>query len=483
MGIKLTPQILEGFSAAFLQIRFDDPQATPPFHRQVWGLCLDAHPWVAIAAPRGHAKTTAVTQTYGLGMLLFRVRDYVLLVSDTEGQAVEFLREIKTELLENELLRQEFDVDKITKDTETDLICRLKGGYQFRIQVRGSEQRLRGLKWRGKRPNLILGDDIENDEICENPERRIKFRRWVYNALLPCGSDDCLVRMVGTVLHFDSLLERWMNDESWLTMKFQAHADYDDFSQILWREKFTEQRLRRIRQGYENQGNSDGYSQEYLNTPITRENAYFAEEDFLDIPEDLELTGEKTYYAAIDVAVSTNNRADYTVIAVASMDDSGFLDVEHIVRARLDSMKTVEEMFIVHLRYSPALFIQEKGVIQKSIGPFLQAEMVSRRIYLNLFDVPSMKDKPARARSFQAKQRAGRVRYRKSATWWPALKEELLRFPRGKHDDQVDAMSLLGQVLDDITPITSNLEEDEEEFALMARKERQLRGRSRVTGY
>lgn len=34
------------------------------------------------------------------------------------------------------------------------------------------------------------------------------------------------------------------------------------------------------------------------------------------------------------------------------------------------------------------------------------------------------------------------------ASWFPALKHELLTFPAGKTDDQVDALGLIGQVLD-----------------------------------
>lgn len=483
MSLQLTPKILEGFSSAFLSIRYDSPQPIPPFHKEMWALCCAEHPWVAMAAPRGHAKTTAVTQAYGLAMLLFQVRDYMLLVSDTEGQAIEFLREMKTQIIENEILRSEFQLDRVLKDSESDFICRLKNGYRFRIQARGSEQRLRGLLWNGRRPNLIIGDDLENDEICANSDRRLKFRQWIYNALLPCGSDNCLVRCVGTVLHFDSLLERWMNDESWLTRKFQAHADYDDFTQILWPEKFSEERLRRIRRGYDNQGNSDGYSQEYLNMPITRENAYFSEDDFIDIPDEFEVEGDKTYYAAIDIAVSTTAKSDYTVIGVASMDESGYLDIEHVIRGRWNAMEVIDQMFFIQERYTPDLFIMEKGLIQRSIGPFLKAEMVNRRSYLNVHEIASTKDKSSRARSLQAKKRAGRVRYKKKAGWYPALHQEMLRFPRGQNDDQVDMLALLGQALDSITPVKRDKVDEDEEFALEARKARLFRGQSNVTGY
>ena len=60
------------------------------------------------------------------------------------------------------------------------------------------------------RPGLIVGDDMENDEIVMNKDRRLKFKRWFYGALLPCLSDRGKIRIVGTILHLDSLLENLM---------------------------------------------------------------------------------------------------------------------------------------------------------------------------------------------------------------------------------------------------------------------------------
>ena len=37
--------------------------------------------------------------------------------------------------------------------------------------------------------------------------------------------------------------------------------------------------------------------------------------------------------------------------------------------------------------------------------------------------------------------------------WYPTLRSELLQFPAGKHDDQVDALGLIGQVFDASTTV------------------------------
>ncbi len=189
--MALSANLVFNFVTTLLLSRFDSPKPIPPLHKELWELCTSEDKQVAIAAPRGFAKSTAITHAYVLAMVLFRQRDYVLIVSDTEGQAVQFLGDIKKELVENDLLRETFGITltrgKLTKDTESVAICTFDDGKQFRIEVKGSEQKVRGLKWRNKRPNLIVCDDLENDEIVLNEERRLKFRQWFNNALIPCA--------------------------------------------------------------------------------------------------------------------------------------------------------------------------------------------------------------------------------------------------------------------------------------------------------
>src|SRR3990167_195831 len=208
--MKLTSEIIEGFSKLVLSKNYDDYCETPECHKQWWEICTSESPLVAICAPRAHAKSTAITHCYTLASVLFKDRKFVVIVSDTYEQAVLFLQDIKKEFTSNEDLMSLFGVSKLEKDSENDIIVRMADNTRFRIIAKGAEQKMRGLKWDGMRPDLIVCDDLENDEIVLNEERREKFRKWFFNALLPCRSDRGIVRVVGTILHLDSLLERLM---------------------------------------------------------------------------------------------------------------------------------------------------------------------------------------------------------------------------------------------------------------------------------
>lgn len=474
----LSPRLVEGFAEAMLRPRYDDPVAVPPFHREMWADCCGEEEHVAIAAPREHAKSTAVTHDFGLAAALFGFRDYILIVSDTEGQSVKFLGDMRIELQENELLIREFGVDPhFIKDTETEIVFKCAAGL-VNITAKGAEQKVRGLKWRGKRPNLVLVDDLENDELVMNKERRDKLRTWFLTALLPCGSKRCLFRVVGTVLHLDSVLNRLLEDSTWKSRRYEAHST--DFKQILWPEKFSIERLQKIRARFVAQGKPEKYSQEYLNQPIDEETAYYKKEWFLLHSDDDEsdiAAGRLPLrtVAAVDIAVSLKETADYTVIAVAGVDASRRMHILDIRRGRWDSLETVEQMFQVQRLYSPDLFCVEKGPLHKAFLPFLNAEMIARDRYINLHEIPSTKDKMTRARSMQAKMKAGGLAFRQG-DWLPDLLAEMTRFPRGKHDDQVDAMSLLGHALDDVVPALTAKEEEEEEYQTLATESTDYRG-------
>ena len=508
--MKLTSDLIYGFATSLLSERYDNPKPTPQFHRELWDYCCSDHSLVAIAAPRGHAKSTAVTHAYTLAAVLFREADFVVLVSDTELQAVQFLNDIKMELYENQKLRSLFKVADIYKDAEREIRFRMgPDNHQVRIMARGASGgsgSVRGFKWRGKRPNLIICDDMENDEAVSNEERRDKFRNWFYGALIPALSDTGQIRLVGTVLHFDSLLERLMPEttgeeaehtvreslreysldksRAWHSIKYRAHTDFDDFQDVLWPEKFNEARLTKLKKDFVKQGISEGYAQEYLNYPIHEGDAFFRKNDFVPMSEeDFDLA--KTYYAAIDFAISEKDKRSYSVITVGGVDHSGVLHIVDVIRQRMDAKQIIDEMMAVQIRYQPDLFVVEEGALKKAIGPFLKDEMLRTGVFINLHPMVPYRDKLSRARAIQGRMRQGGVHFDVESEWFPSFEQELLRFDRGQYDDQVDSIAWLGLVLNQmVTAPTveeqSDIDWEEEYNETMGSLHM---GRSQVTGY
>lgn len=503
----LTADVIQGFVGALLAKRFDGSVPSPDCHREWWELCTSSNAYVAIAAPRNHAKSTAITFAYTLAACLFRQRKFILIVSDTESQACGFLGLIKQELADNQDIVKLFGLKlnekgqvAFFKEAEGDLVVEFNDGEKFRIIAKGSEQKLRGLLWNGLRPDLIVCDDMENDEIVMNQDRRKKFKRWFYGALLPCRSQHGIVRYVGTILHMDSMLENLMPVEAdkqtvfdglkmystkrtlWKSVKYRAHTD--DFKDILWPDRWPEVKLKQERQDYIDKGLGDVYSQEYLNIPIDESMAYFRKSDFLPIGLEDKLN-TLNYYITVDLAISEKQTADWSVFFIAGVDENRRIQVRNILRERMDGRQIVQTLLALQDTYKPVAIGIEESQISKAIGPFLYETMATLNKFANIYPMKHMgQDKLARSRSIQARMRAKTVKFDKEADWYQTFEDECIRFPRDKHDDQVDAFSYLGIMLDKLIEAPTQQEAYEEEYA----DKLQLsglyeHGRSLATGY
>lgn len=486
---KLDANTVEGFVKLVLATNFDLPTETPGFHKELWDLCCSENELVAVAAPRGHAKSTAITKSFVLAACLFRQSQFVLLVSDTYDQAVFFLGDIKKELQLNAELIDLFKVRRIPKDTESDIIVEMEDGYCFRIVCKGSEQKVRGLKWNDLRPDLIIGDDLENEELVSNQERRDKFRRWFFGALLPVRRPGGKVRLVGTIMHLDSCLNRLMPMEraketiyedlktystkktgGWVSVKYKAHNK--DFSKILWEARFSKDWFKEEKEKYAHQGYPEIYSQEFLNVPLDEDSAFFKQSDFHSITHEewRDIMAKKkplTFYAGADLAISDKERADFSVFHVVGVDQNGVMFHMDTIRERLDAKQIVDTILNLQKMWNLAFFAIEKEKISKAIGPFLKEEMLKRGIFSHLVEITPSADKKTRARGIQGRMRIGGLRFNKQADFYNVLESEFLRFPKDVHDDQVDAMSTIGLALDKITAGPTLEEAQEEEWQAM----------------
>jgi predicted phage terminase large subunit-like protein len=511
--IPLTAELIEGFVSSVLVSNFDGPTETPEVHREWWRLCCSDSPLVAIGAPRGHAKSTAITLAYTLAAVLFRNRQFVIIVSDTESQSKDFLGEIKKELQGNDNLISLFRVREFVKDSETDIIVRMEDGYEFRIIAKGSEQKVRGLKWKHKRPDLIVCDDMENDEIVMSPERRLKFRNWVIKALLPCRAPGGIVRVVGTILHLDSFLARIcpiegekftkkeplklvsINPRSmWKSIIYAAHEgntpqEITRQDQILWPTRFDKAFFIDKYDIAVDLGSPEGYSQEYLNRPLDEVNALFRRSDFIAMREDEKdsiKSGKKPlqYYCGVDLAISERETADYTVFHVVGIDSENYMYHINTIRERLDGREIVDTLLRLSNLYKLQWVAVGKDKIQRSLGPFLREEMLRSGEFVQVIPVTEHQDKIQRCRSIQARMRIGSVKFDKSAEYYPILEAEFLTFPRGKKDDQVDAYSNIGLALDKMSTAYTYAEQQEQEYYDEIQASQSfIDGRSAITGY
>jgi predicted phage terminase large subunit-like protein len=191
------------------------------------------------------------------------------------------------------------------------------------------------------------------------------------------------------------------------------------------------------------------------------------------------------YYITADLAISQEEKADYSVFMVAGTDESRNLHIKEVVRERMDGREIVDTFLRLQKQYKPEAFGVEDMQVSKSVLPFLNEEMKRTGVFINLVKLKSAgKDKLTRAKSIQARIRARTVKFDKNASWYSNLEEEMVKFPRDKHDDQVDAIAYLGLMLDNLTEASTISEMEEDEYNEMKESSASgMDGRSLITGY
>ena len=182
----------------------------------------------ALAAPRGEAKSTLVSLQFALWCLLTGRKRFPLLISDTADQAKTLLAAVKAELEANARLHLDYpEAVGMGRMWRNDTIVTRDGRM---VRALGSGQRIRGLRHGAARPDLVIGDDLENDEQVRQFEQRRKTRQWWGRAVLyvgpPDGSLDVIV--VGTKLHYDSLLASLLASPAYLSATFRAIETFPD---------------------------------------------------------------------------------------------------------------------------------------------------------------------------------------------------------------------------------------------------------------
>lgn len=430
----------------------------------------------ANAAPRGNAKSTWGTFGLPLWAAAFRKRKFALIVSETRGQAESFLSFIKLELESNERLQQDFPelCGEGPKWTADQIITR----NGVKIQAAGAQQKLRGLRHGSCRPDLVIVDDLENDESVESPEQRRKLENWFFKALMKIGQPDTVFIVVGTILHYDSLLSRLLVKPGWKGQKFkavmkwspavkrweewerifadisigkeQAEAAADNYfaaheaemlagTEVLWPEMEPYYYLMKMRV-------SDGpayFESEKQNEPLNPEDQVFLEE-WIQYYEDEEIDLTDVPHAgSCDPSLGKQNkRSDPSVIMGGRMKNRIlYLDIADIEKRAPDRILT--DILAYHERDPFDKFRFETVQFQEFFARTVEQVAHDQGITLNIDEFKPNADKDLRIIRLQPWIKNGWIKFK---PWMKELIRQLIYYRpkgRGGHDDGPDALEML----------------------------------------
>jgi predicted phage terminase large subunit-like protein len=187
----------------------------------------------------------------------------------------------------------------------------------------------------------------------------------------------------------------------------------------------------------------------YQQNPIPDEGDYF-QADWLVPVLTLPPREQMRIYGASDYAV-TSNGGDYTVHVIVGVDPDGKLWLLDMWRQQAASDAWIEALCDLIAKWRPIDWAEETGQIKASLGPFIERRMRERNVYVRRRAFPTRGDKAIRAQSIRGRMALDGLRVPAGASWRADFVAELMRFPAGVHDDQVDAIGLIGQLLDTMT--------------------------------
>lgn len=421
------------------------PLETPPFHKEILDLISDKNNRrIGVIAPRGHAKSTTVDMTYPLWAGCFEQEEFIVIISDTYTQAAEFINALKDEFENNPKIKWLFGNMKGDGWQDGEFV--LSNGIKY--AAKGSGMKIRGIRHRHTRPTLMIFDDIENDENIKSAEQRQKLYHWFTKAAIPALARGGRAVIIGTILHFDSLVNKVMKQQdvfkSWQTRVFYAITTEEDGTErALWSEHRSLEKLRAMRDDPSDQDfiGSITFAQEYQHKPFSEEDAII-QPDWIKECEPSQVPDKHTRLArvlTIDPAASERQTADFTAMIVADLYTDGNVYIRAIRNQRTSPSVTADTVRELDEIYKPQVIGIEKGALGLVFRDLLEG--------LPVIGLEPDKDKVRRLLAVSRFFEAGRVYTVKNIQNGQAFREQLIEFPKGTHDDMVDAAAYAVRLL------------------------------------
>lgn len=320
----------------------------------------------------------------------------------------------------------------------------IEGGFEHSLKQRGSFYAVGvGGPLTGRGAHLLLIDDpVKNREDADSEIIRKKTKDWytstAYTRLMPGGR----VVIIQTRWHEEDL-SGWLlaehQHEGWEVLNLPA---INKAGQALWPEQYDITALNRIKLAVGARDWSALYQQE----PTPADGNYFKAE-WLRPYDRAPARETMRIYGGSDYAVTADG-GDFTVHVVVGVDPEGRMYLLDLWRGQSASDRWVESLCDLVKEWKPIAWAEEQGQIRSGVGPFLERRLRERKAYVGREQFPTRGDKAVRAQSIRGRMALEGLYCPVNAPWYADFRSELLSFPAGKHDDQVDALGLVGQLLD-----------------------------------
>jgi phage terminase large subunit-like protein len=406
-------------------------------HKEVESFLKTINDKAVILLPRRHLKTTFITICFSIQQIIRNPNIRIFITNERLDNAKSFLREIKSHFEKNETFKEIFGDLKNDENkwTETQIVVKTRTVERKEptIQVGSVDTSLVSQHF-----DLIIADDLVSRNNIGTKEQIEKIKQYWKDLVSLLDSGGRIID-IGTRWHFDDL-HSWLLGQGYNAL---IRSCWDEKGEPILPEKFTKEDLLQIKKEI---GSYD-FSCLYENNPVDPEVADFKRAWFKYIrKEDIEKRSrlELNCFITIDTAISKKTEADFTGIIINYVDsrNNWFLKAR---RTKIDTGELIRVLFNLYELEKPNKIGIEKTILLESIKPFLDEEQRKRNVFLPIVELEHKQvSKELRIRGLIPRYQAGAIYHIENEC--EDLEDELLRFPRGEHDDLADALAYQLQI-------------------------------------
>jgi len=358
------------------------------FHKEWIELIVKKqHNQVLIVAPREHAKSTVISLAIPLYFICSKLKRFIVIASDSSKQSELLLGSIKRELEENPLIRLVYgdliipelqEKYKTKKWSASELLTT----NRVRLKAISSLERVRGLKDKDQRPDLIVFDDLENEVDLESDIKRQKSWNWFTQTALSLGDNSTQYVMVGTYLHKEGVIGRIINTTSNFGWNVKFYKILKEDNTPLWPEYWSKERIERKRKSI----GEIAFEREFLMNPEAVESHIFdlkALERANERGKHLVLVsginrgsrGEiKHIVAGVDLAVKVSKHSGFFSMLTMGVKEDGEHVVLNIIYGKLSPLEQRQAISAEYAAFNHDLILVENNAYQDALVQEIQSE-------------------------------------------------------------------------------------------------------------
>ena len=414
------------------------------FHKELCDFVTQGMGKQLVLIPRGHLKSTLVTIGYSMLRICENPNVRILIANATYDMATAFISQIKKHLKDNQTLIEHYGDIARNPDKWSENMITVKRGFgrkEATVTAYGIGGNLVSQHY-----DVIIMDDVVNRDSIntrEQIQKTILFYKDALDLLEPNGK----IIVIGTRWH-DADLYGWILDktnpeqtyrdfEVMLKRAYSGNLETGDKLELLYPEKFSQQLLLDLKRG---KGPVE-FSSQYMNDPIPEEDAKFKGAWFKTVLDDEIKHREVGYFTMVDPAIGQKKESDKTAIVTIGVDQWNNWFVVNIIWDHMLPNRLIDLVFANWEHYQPRKIGVEMTAYQKSLNYAFVDEMRRRNIFLPIVELKAEKSKDERIEGLIPRYANGTLYHLQQCPFREDMEEQLLRFPRGKHDDIIDALA------------------------------------------